>query len=495
MLIKVTKNAKDTSEFCKAPALSRRDFLAKSSIMGILSILGPRFLVGQNAYAATLNCPPSTLVKGGFGQVVAKDGINPFPIFTSVTYDSMNANMASNYGITGASTLVQAGSNWMTAKDSVGGQVLLAGPPGVSATAWAAILKNTALGTKLGDYVQDDGSNSDGLPTGFTGINGKGGPNPTDYRFSTANGGANPSFPTPAKFATGASTSLSNPTPATLSATLSTVPPSAGLTTSTDFTASTTAALAIESAFETLTPVSQKKGGAQMLNSAGCGFNNNPQTASPTYGTNAYTATGISAITTLAPQVSTTTMTPQNLAILAAAYESGLGFSGGVIMTNPNCDVHTGGGTPTRTGTQEQINASAVVAMLAGFAAANAPGVIIINSNGSVSCSGNGPVTVTNNGANLSTNNAQAVNDNGSTYSAGHILFYSPTGNLPTPSTTGTINTTTGSTKGSAGSQVNAQLGLMASALYFLNNGTVPNSFYTAAGQSAATINPWMVVG
>ncbi len=133
--------------------------------------------------------------------------------------------------------------------------------------------------------------------------------------------------------------------------------------------------------------------------------------------------------------------------------------------------------------------------MLAGFAAANAPGVIIVNSNGSVDCNGNGPVTVNINGTNVTTNNAQAVNDNGSKYSAGHILFYSPTGTLPTPATTGTINTTSGNTTGSAGSQVNAQLGLMASALYFLNNGTVPNAFYAAAGVAASTINPWMVVG
>jgi hypothetical protein len=486
MLIKVAKNSKDTTEFHKGPKLTRRDFLAQTAITGVLSILGSQALLGHRAYGATVNCPPSSLIGGGFGQVFAHSGPAPFPIFASVITDSMNATMAKNYGVTGTSTLVQAGKNWMTNSDSPAGAVILAGPPGINAAMWKTILANTVVGANYGDFGQDDGNGeNEGLVAGFAGINGKVSTNNKDMLFNTTN--------TQAPWAIGANASLRTPTPAALAATLTTTPAATGLTTTQDLTAASAAALAIETAFEAVTPLSTKKGGTDLLNSAICGFNNNPPTASPTYGTNFYTPSDITAITNLIPAAGLATMSTQNQAILAASFRSGTGGNGAAIFTNPNCDYH--GTSVQNTANQDQINAAALVSMLAGFAAANQPGVILVNSNGSVSCSGTGTASITINGTATTVQSNVADGDNGGTFSQGLLLFYNPSGSLPTPAINGTINATNGSTKGASQSPANSMAGLMASALYYLNNGTIPNSFLTASGLTAAQLSKWMVVG
>ncbi len=490
MIIKAPKTAKDLAQFHNhGPAFSRRDFLTRAIALGAVGIVGPQLGVSNMAYAAGLVCPPSSsLVPGGFAQIYMSGGPAVVPILPLFLSNAVNASTAPVYGLSGAANLMPAGGNWMTDKTSPWGNVLMAGPAGVNAATWAQILKDTYIGGHYGDLGQDDGTGQDeGLVAGFALINGKGGPNPKDIHFKTTN--------VRAAYAVGPTVAPTALTPTALAATLQMTPSATGLTTQADLASVNTAAVAIEAAYESVKPISGIKGGSNLITAAGCGFNNNPPTASAAYGAANYVPSGITNITNLIPATTLaatgTVMSLQNQAILAASYQSALGFNGGVMFTNPNCDYHGAGNQETAN--QDQTNANTVVAMLAGFAAAGKPGVIQINSNGFAVSSGVGQATITINGTATTVQSPTAEGDAGGTFSQNLLLFYSP-GVVPNVKTLGSINVTTGAVKGATGSPANSMVGAAASVLYFLNNGKIPNAFLTASGMSAAQLTPLMCI-
>ena len=96
-------------------------------------------------------------------------------------------------------------------------------------------------------------------------------------------------------------------------------------------------------------------------------------------------------------------------------------------------------------------------------------------SNGQAIANGvtNGNVNIEGQAVNV--NGPNAAGDAGGSYNAGLIIMFSPTGNLPNSKLTGTVDSN-GNCKidPNVGSSKEAMTGLYASAVAFVNNGSIP---------------------
>jgi hypothetical protein len=117
---------------------------------------------------------------------------------------------------------------------------------------------------------------------------------------------------------------------------------------------------------------------------------------------------------------------------------------------------------------------------LAACYAAQQKGALIYNSNGQAIARGTQAVTGTVNGASMPMNAPVAAGDAGGVYNAGLMIFYSPTGSLPTARYSGTLLSSSGDVRmdPSIGSYQNAMAGLYMTAHKFVG-GSIPASLLT----------------
>lgn len=483
MLIKVKKNWKDFAEGHKG--LTRRDFLSKGFIAGAMSVALPELLI-REAAAATLSCPPPTLVPGAIAQIFSEGGPTMGARFISEAQAaSMNSAMAANYGISGAANLVKLGPNFVVDSTSPFGFVLMQGPPGYAggAAAWQTnVLAKVSAGGHLGPFNADDGA---GENTGLLG-----GVSPFKISQMAKDIKIGNSV-TLAKWAQGlpaASVSGGNLQPSSLAKTFTLTPAATGLTNSNAIkavadTANTLVQALSNAGFNTVA----RKGGAQMLQSAGCAFYGNAPMASSTFGTTLFTPTGITALTS---KFNVAGLSNEEQAQVAAYYQSAVGVAGGVITQFNGRDYH--GGDPQNEIAPKDIEeARAIVMFLAACDAAQAPGAMIYLANGQAIANGVQQVTATLDGNTVNMNAPVATDDAGGTYNGGLILFYDPKGSPPKSSFTGTVDSTNGSVKVASNIANNTQAvaGLYLSALKWINGGTIPNSAL-AAMTAAGVTNP-----
>ncbi len=495
MLIKIKKTWKDLADnkprHESSPA--RRDFIARGLATCAFGIALPELFLNdfvKRAHAADIVCPAPTLAPGSIVQMFSDGGPTMGARFISdAQAASMNATMAANYGISGQANLVKLGPNLNIDKTSPFGFVILQGPPGYTggSAAWQAnVLSKLSGGGHLGPFNQDDGAGDNtGLVAGVSPF--KASQMGKDLKIGVSK--------TLATWANGLpAAAINSATPANLAKTFSLTPAAVGLTNTQALTNATTAANSIAQALAPMLGTNTRKGGAQLLTNAGCGFANNAPMADPNFGTTLFTATGITALTS---KLTVANLSTQEQAQLAAFYQSAKGVAGGVIMQFNGRDYH--GNDPQNDIAPKDIEeARAIVMQLAALDAAQAKGALIYTANGQAIASGVQSVTATLDGATVTMNAPVAKDDAGGAYNAGLIMFYDPKGAPPAAKFTGTLNTTDGSAKVDpvVASSKEAMAGLYLSALQWVN-GTIPQTALTAmnaAGVASATARAKSVV-
>jgi hypothetical protein len=244
-------------------------------------------------------------------------------------------------------------------------------------------------------------------------------------------------------------------------------PAAKGLTDTTTWAASSDAANALAKSFATVFGNEKRKGGQQMMESAGCAFYGNSALADPNYGATLFNPANITA---LSDKMTVNTLSNQEKAQVAAFYQSAAGVAGGVILQFNGRDYH-GASPQTVIAPADIEEARAIVMWLAACEAAQAPGAMIYFSNGQAIAGGVQSVNTTLNGANINVNAPIARGDAGGAYNAGLVIFYDPKGSPPQAKFTGTVNSTNGNVKtdGNVGSSKEAVAGLFLSALQWVN--------------------------
>ncbi len=487
MIIKVKKDWKDLADSkpCKG-GLTRRDFLARGMATGLMAAAVPKAAFGQTA--ASNNCPAPSRPKGALAQFFAEGGPTMGARFISEAQAAaMNANMASNYGISGQGNLQKLGPNMVVDKTSPFGFTILQGPPGYpgGATAWQTkVLAKISGGAHLGPFNQDDGA---GINSGLLG-----GVSPfkmsqmgKDIKIGVAN--------TLAAWANGlpsAAVSSSNLAPAKLANTFSMTPAASGLVTANALTAASNTVSALTAALDPVFNISMRKGAQQLMQAAGCAFYGNSALADPTYGTTLFNPTQITAL----QSVTVANLTSEEQAQLAAFYQSAAGVAGGIIIQFGGRDYH--GQSPQNSIAPADIEeARAVVMFLAACDAAQAPGALIYTANGQAIANGTSSVTATINGTQVSMNAANAAADAGGAYNAGLIIFYDPNGSPPAAQFTGTVASDgSATTDPNVGSSKDAVAGLYLSALKWIQGGTVSQQAVSAMQASGAAATPTNVM-
>jgi hypothetical protein len=474
---KAPKTWKDLIDKPLHHSLSRRDLIARGMVTGAVTVGLSKLLFGdvvKTAMAAgsTSQCPPPTLSAGAIGQIFASGGPTMGARFISEAQaGAMNTTMASNYGISGAANLMKLGPNMVIDKTSPFGFTLLQGPPGYPGgpTAWQTnVLKKISGGGHLGPFNQDDGA---GQNTGLIGSvspfkNSKMG---KDLSIGT-------SGTTVASWSNGAPTATvsggSSLKPASLANTFSMVPAATGLTSQNAMNAAADGANALAQAMDPVFNNSKRKFAQQFVQNAGCAFYGNSALANPTYGAMLFDPTNISALTA---NVTVSSLTPQEQALIAAYYQSAVGVAGGVLTEYGGRDYH-GQSPQTSIAPADIEEARAIVMFLAACDAAKAPGAMIYLANGQAIAAGVQSVTATINGAAATLNAPVAKGDAGGAYNAGLIIFYDPKGSPPAAKFTGTVDNSNGNATvdSNIASSQQAVAGLYLSALQFVNGGTIP---------------------
>jgi hypothetical protein len=448
-------------------------------------ILGVRFV--YDALAGDVSCPPQIRVKGGIAQIFSNGGPTMGARFISDQQaQMMNAGMARNYGISGQGNLERLGPNLNIDRTSPFGAALLQGPNGYSggAAAWRTnVLSKLSGGGHLGPFNADDGAGQN------LGNIGAVSPFKSSQMGKDLLIGASSTL---AKWAQGQPASRLAGSPAVLSiaklaTTYSMSPPSAGLVTKDTWMKASDASRGLAQIFGGLFQNNSRQG-AETLAAISCNFPANADLADPAFGTNLFTASGISALTA---KMAVANLSTVEQAQLAAFYQSALGTVGGVMLEYDGRDYH-GGNPATAIAPKDIEEARAIVMFLAACEAANAPGALIYVSNGQAIANGVQSVSVTIGGTAVTLNAPVAAGDAGGAYNAGLILFYDPKGSPPQSKFTGTVNSTTGNATSSpaVGSVPEAVAGLYLSALEWVMGGNIPPAALQAMQRAGVASNP-----
>ena len=471
----IIRTKKTWKELCdtnveKHDGVGRRDFLQKGLATGVMSICLPNLVTGrliEKASAADLSCPAPAQVKGAIAQIYAEGGPTMGARFIGEAQaQSMSAGMASNYGISGAANLVKIGTNLYVDKTSPFGAALLLGPRGWvgGQAAWKSqVLDKIVGGGHLGQFSADDGAGQNsgliGLSSGLkTSVMGK------DISVGVGS--------TLAAFAQGMSVAAVNSaTVANFARTFTLTPAAAGLISSSTMDLASDAANGISDGLALALETGSRKAASIVKTSAGCGFYGNSPMADPNYGTRIFTPNDARLISKIN---NITALSAEEQAYLGAYFQSALGFAGGVFTEYGGRDYH-GSDPLTNVAVKDIQEARNIVMFLAACAAADAPGAIMYTSNGQAIANGvtNGNVNIEGQAVNV--NGPNAAGDAGGSYNAGLIIMFSPTGNLPNSKLTGTVDSN-GNCKidPNVGSSKEAMTGLYASAVAFVNNGSIP---------------------
>lgn len=478
MVYKSKQNWKDLVEKSDHISMSRRDLLARGLATGFLSYAIPPALVSfltREANAATLTCPPTTRATGAIAQIYAQGGPTMGARFIAEDQAGMmNATMAANYGISGTN-LLKLGPNLVIDTTSPFGATILQGPPGFAggAAGWkTAVLDKLSGGGHRGPFNADDGAGANtGLMGGVSSFKatqlGK------DLRISASNKMADWARGLPSS-----SIAKNNLTPAGLSTLFSATPNPNGLATAQSMTDASNAATDIAAALAGTFNVSNRNGKDQLANSTGCALFGNSTLMDANFGTSLFTASGITALSSV---LTVATLTPNEQAQLAAYYQSASGVIGGVILELGGRDYH--GQSPQNVIAPADIEeARSIVMFLAACHAAQSKGAFLYFSNGQAIASGVQSVTTTIGGTAATVNAPVARGDAGGAYNAGLIIFYDPAGAPPAGQFTGTITASSGNAKtgSTIASSMAAVSGLYLSALKWIGNGTIPPSALSA---------------
>lgn len=459
------------------PGMTRREMIWRGLATGAMTVAAHDMLLGgfmSRAHAAALaTCPTPLRNPGAIAQIYAEGGPTMGARFISENQAAMmNANMAANYGISGQANLVKLGPNMVVDSTSPFGFTLLQGPPGYvgGPAAWRTnVLSKISGGAHLGPFSADDGGGSN---TGLLG-----GVSP--FKASTMGKDLQIGFQnTPATWAKGmpAATFRNNPTPANLATSFSLTPAANGLTNSAALNAASDASNALSAALAPVFKTNERKGNAEMNQTAGCAFYGNTALADPNYGSTLFNPANIPALTS---KLAVAQLTPAEQAQLAGFYQSASGVAGGVVIQFGGRDYHNQSVQNDIT-PKDIEDARAIVMFLAGCEVAQAPGAMIYLSNGQAIAEGVQAVTATINGTAVNLQGPVAQGDAGGAYNAGLIIFYDPKGAPPQARFTGTVDQN-GNAKISpaVGSSQEAVAGLYLSALSWIGGGTVPQAAIT----------------
>jgi hypothetical protein len=190
-------------------------------------------------------------------------------------------------------------------------------------------------------------------------------------------------------------------------------------------------------------------GPAEVLAATSCGFYGSSALADPSYGLNLFTPANVPALAGIAGAATSTdaggntitnTFSNQELALLAAFYQSAAGVAGGVFIEYFGRDYH--GEDPQAVIAPRDIEeARAIVMFLAACDKAQSKGAMVYLSNGQAIAAGTQATTNTIGGNSMALNSPIADGDAGGSYNAGLILFYDPAGSPPAARFTGKVDT------------------------------------------------------
>ena len=430
MIIKVKRTAKDRALGPQHKTFSRREFIERGIFTTTMAAALPHMLM-KDAFAAA-TCPTATAIPGGIAQIHMPGGGSAsasYPLNLQQLNMATTGSSASNlWGITGGANLAQIFSNGGVDITSPFGQTLMTPPPGITAAAWKATLKQVSYGANYGAAPQDDGGGENLGHVGASSPDKKSVLN-TDLLIN-GNGVAMANWAT----GLGAISKVNTKTTALTSASLATgfgITPSTG-TNGTLFNNTATAANALGALFSSLLS-SGRTGGDTSLTAASCGFLGDSQMASSTFGTNLFTPANIPAI--VASGVTLGTMSAEELDFLAAYYQSNMGQLGGITSLNPGADYHNQN-VQTTIAPYDQNIALQVRAWLLASMIANTPSAMIITTNGSPGPNGTVAATITGISGGTATqtvNGPSAQGDDGGSFSAHQ--------SIPTLNSTGTFGT------------------------------------------------------
>jgi len=442
MLIRVRRTHKDAICNGHEHDPSRRAFIRRGMTAGVATLVFSKTMVGNAMAALPSSCPQPVLAKGALAQIFSEGGPTMGARFIGDDQaSSMNATMAANYGISGQANLVSIG-NLRVDRTSPFGATLLQGPPGYTNAQWQAVLARVSGGGHRGQFNQDDGG---GVDTGLLG-----GASPfkssqmgKDIRINNKNKLANWASGLPSSLVKG------TPTPAALAKVFSLTPAAAGLTNASAMTASADAASALGKILSRVFGLDNRKGGSSVLTATSCGFYGSSALADPSYGLNLFTPANVPDLAGIAGATTSTdaggnaitnTFSNQELALLAAFYQSAAGVAGGVFIEYFGRDYH--GEDPQGVIAPRDIEeARAIVMFLAACDKAQSKGALIYLSNGQAIAAGTQQTTNTIGGNSMTLNSPVADGDAGGSYNAGLILFYDPAGSPPAARFTGRVDT------------------------------------------------------
>jgi hypothetical protein len=466
VLIRVKKTWKDHVEGPAHQGITRRDLIRRGLVTGALSMVLPKMFgveLVKSAHADALKCPTATKNPGAIVQLYSNGGATMGSrFFGDQQADAMNATMAANYGISGTN-LKRLGPNFWIDTKSVFGATIMAGPPGFVGNWETLVLNKVSAGGHLGPFTADDGAGDSGLLGAVspykTSQVGK------DLFIDYVNSRAPWAHGTPAAniapFGTASATNLQSP--------FSLSPLAATNTSPAEMTNAAGTANALAQALGPLFNTAGRKGGNQLLTSAGCSFFGNATIADPAFATTLFDPTKIAALNAVMGMSSLTT---EEMALSTAFYQSAVGSVGGVCMAYGGRDYH---GTDPQTVIMpaDMQDARAVVMFLAACHAAQQPGTMIYVSNGQCISKGTQAVSATLNGTAVTLDCPTGGGDAGGLYNGGLMLFYHPKGSVPQAKFTGTPSkdmTSGGYTvDGKIGTPANAIAGLFLTAHKYIS--------------------------
>jgi hypothetical protein len=474
MIIRSKRHWTDIAEGPRHPAFSRRDLLTRGLAMGTLAVALPKMFGEEfirSAQAGTLSCNPATPNPGAIAQIFANGGPAMGARFLSDTAaTAMNAAAATHYGISGGANLQKIAPGVWIDVTSPFGVALLQGPPGFvgGPQAWRnTVLSNICAGGHMGPFNLDDGA---GVNSGLIGS--------VSLDKATQMGKDiwfNPG-PKTANWANGTPAAMVSPTIASVERPFTLTPAPTNYTTGSEMSNAANGAVAISQAFSPLFGTKSRLAAGLMTNNVGCSFLGNAALTNTSLAASLFDPTTIPA---LSSSMTLGVLTPQELVLLSSFYQSAMGVVGGVSLTTSGSRDYHGQDPITFIAPADIEDARSIVMFLAACHTAQKPGALIYVSNGNCVATGVQAGQVTINGSQFNINAPVAAGDAGGFYNAGSILFYSPTGNLPSAKYTGSMNAKTmdGAVlmDPAIGNQNNAFAGLYLSAHQF-TKGTLPPS-------------------
>jgi hypothetical protein len=444
MIIKVKRTAKDRPLVADHKTYSRREFMERGIFTTTMAAALPHAIVAsmaKSAFASSASCPVAAAAPGGLAQIHGPGG--GFSIASYIlTMNQLNmattgSSAANLWGVTGGANLTQCFANAGVDATSPFGNALLTPPPGITATAWTKALKQCSWGFNFGTATADDGG---GEQQGHIGSY-------SPIKKSVLNKdiaiNANGVSLAPWATALGSSTDKVNTssqklTAASLAAGFG-IAPSKG-TSGSLFANTAAAGTALGNLFSSLLGGS-RTGATTSLTAASCGFMGDSQMAASTFGTNLFTAANIPAI--VSSGVTLASLTTEELAFLAAYYQSDIGQLGGITSVNPGADYHGQSVQNTIAPYDQNLGIQVRMWLLAAMIAQQ-PAAMILSTNGTPGPNGTQNVTI--NAVSGSATTTVAVNgnsaqgDDGGSFSGNGLLCYAP--NSATPPTlawTGTV--------------------------------------------------------